>query len=35
MISPGKWLQAGGDQAELLAVLDEPAYDFYEHRQAA
>lgn len=30
-----RWLQAGGNQAELLAILDDPAPDFYEHRLAA
>ena len=30
-----RWLQAGSNQAELLAILDDPARDFYEHRLAA
>jgi len=30
-----RWLQAGSNQAELLATLDDPAPDFYEHRLAA
>lgn len=25
-----RWLQAQGNQAELLAILDDPAPDFYE-----
>lgn len=30
-----RWLNAGANQAELLAILDDPAPDFYEHRLAA
>lgn len=30
-----RWLRAGGDHAELLALLDDPEPDYYEHRLAA
>jgi putative SOS response-associated peptidase YedK len=30
-----RWLQAGDDHAELLAILDDPAPDYDEHRLAA
>ena len=30
------WLQpTGADTADMLAILDEPAHDYYEHRLAA
>ncbi|QHE86407.1 SOS response-associated peptidase family protein [Hydrogenophaga sp. BPS33] len=30
-----RWLRAGGNDAELLAILDDPAPTYYEHRLAA